>query len=170
MSTLVERAERVEALAHLPHAGRPLPVQRATADDVPAIVSLLRDDVLGATREGADAAAYASAFDAIDRDPNQTLAVVRDGDAVVATLQLTLIPGLSRGGALRAQIEAVRVAASHRGGGLGSNLLAWAEAYAGSRGATMAQLTTDASRADGHRFYEREGWTASHIGMKKSLP
>lgn len=164
-----EPRERETPLGAVAHGDRALPVHRATADDIAAIVALLTDDVLGATREGGDAAAYARAFRAIDRDPNQVLAVVRDGDAVVATLQLTLIPGLSRGGALRAQIEAVRVAATHRGGGLGAAFLAWAEAYAAGRGATLAQLTTDRQREDAHRFYQREGWVASHLGMKKPL-
>lgn len=156
-------------LGSVRHGDAELPVHRATAADVPAIVALLTDDVLGATREGGDATAYTRAFRAIERDPNQTLAVVCDGADVVATLQLTLIPGLSRGGTLRAQVEAVRVAASHRGSGLGREFLAWAEAYATARGATLAQLTTDRQREDAHRFYEREGWVASHVGMKKPL-
>jgi len=31
------------------------------------------------------------------------------------------------------------------------------------------QLTTDRSRADAHRFYDRLGFTASHIGYKLAL-
>ncbi|WP_460741478.1 GNAT family N-acetyltransferase [Mariniluteicoccus endophyticus] len=146
-----------------------MPVEEATAEDVPAIVALLTDDALGAGRESADLAPYERAFRAIERDPGQTLAVVRDGDEVVATMQVSLIPNMSRGGALRAQIEGVRVAASHRGGGLGGAFLAWAEEYATSHGATLAQLTTDRQREDAQRFYERAGWVPSHVGMKKSL-
>jgi GNAT superfamily N-acetyltransferase len=145
-------------------------VRRATRDDVPAIVALLVDDPLGATRETqAHPEAYLQAFGAIDADPAHELVVLDDGGEVVGTLQLTLLPGLSRGGALRAQIEAVRVASSRRGQGLGEQLITWAIEEARRRGAVIVQLTTDSSRTDAHRFYERLGFVASHVGMKLPL-
>ncbi|RKS05107.1 acetyltransferase (GNAT) family protein [Nocardiopsis sp. Huas11] len=145
-------------------------VDRARAGDVAAIVAMLADDHLGARREDPDdLTPYLAAFKAIDADPHQFLAVARRGDRVVGTLQLTVLPGLSRRGALRAQIEAVRVHADERGGGLGTRLITWAEEEALRRGCTMVQLTSDASRPDAHRFYERLGYTASHVGLKKPL-
>ena len=145
-------------------------VDRAGAEDVAAIVAMLADDHLGARREDPDdLAPYLAAFKAIDADPHQFLAVARRGDRVVGTLQLTFLPGLSRRGALRAQIEAVRVHADERGAGLGARLVAWAEEEALRRGCSMVQLTSDASRTDAHRFYERLGYTASHVGLKKPL-
>ncbi|WP_017571439.1 GNAT family N-acetyltransferase, partial [Nocardiopsis halotolerans] len=84
-------------------------------------------------------------------------------------LQLTFVPGLSHRGATRAQVEAVRVRSDERGVGLGAGLLSWAEGEARRRGAAMVQLTSDASRGDAHRFYERLGYTASHVGFKKRL-
>ncbi|WP_052109707.1 GNAT family N-acetyltransferase [Knoellia sinensis] len=149
-------------------------VRRATREDLPAIVALLVDDPLGATRESAGGAdgeltAYVTAFEAIDADPAHALVVLDDGGEVVGTLQLTLLPGLSRGGALRAQIEAVRVASSRRGQGLGEQLFQWAIDEARRRGAVLVQLTTDASRGDAHRFYERLGFVPSHVGMKRTL-
>ena len=102
----------------------------------------------------------------IDADPHQYLAVAEVAGEVVGTLQLTFIPGLSRLGATRALIEAVRVRADQRGGGLGRQLAEWAIATARARGAALVQLTTDASRTDAHRFYERLGFVASHVGMK----
>ncbi len=33
----------------------------------------------------------------------------------------------------------------------------------------MMQLTTDKSRADAHRFYERIGFEATHLGFKMKL-
>lgn len=158
---------------------RAFAVTRASRDDVPAIVELLADDPLGAGREGEDRVPYLAAFDAIDQDPAQFLAVVHEqaevglraaGSTVVATLQLTLIPGLSRGGATRLQIEAVRVGRWAQGIGLGTALLEWAHAWGAARGARLAQLTTDTSRTEAQRFYERAGYTPSHIGMKRSLP
>ncbi len=145
-------------------------VRTATREDVPAIVALLVDDPLGATRESeGEQAAYLTAFEAIDADPAHELVVLEDDGEVIGTLQLTLLPGLSRGGALRAQIEAVRIASSRRGQGLGEDLFRWAIDESRRRGAVIVQLTTDASREGAHRFYERLGFVACHVGMKLPL-
>ncbi len=144
-------------------------LRRATAADVPAVVALLADDVLGAGRESADLAPYETAFAALDADPAHLLVVAEDAGAVVGTLQLSFLPGLSRGGALRAQVEGVRVAAAARGRGLGEAMLGWCAEEARRRGAALVQLTTDVRRPDAHRFYERLGFVASHVGMKLEL-
>ncbi|MDE3721316.1 GNAT family N-acetyltransferase [Nocardiopsis sp. N85] len=145
-------------------------VDRARFEDVPAIIALLAADPLGAARESPDDPdAYRKAFEDIDSDPNQFLAVARRGERVVGTLQLTFVPGLSRRGSLRAQVEAVRVDEGERGGGLGTALMEWVEREARARGAVLLQLTSDREREDAHRFYERLGHTASHLGFKKRL-
>lgn len=150
--------------------GRHYTIERAVADDVRAIAALLADDVLGAARESDDPATYKRAFRDIDGDPHQFLAVIRDhGGAVVGTMQLTTIPGLARAGATRLQIEAVRLGPSVRGGGLGSAMFAWAHEYGRREGAVLAQLTSDKSRTDAHRFYERLGYAATHEGFKLPL-
>lgn len=141
----------------------------ATAADVPAIVALLADDVLGAAREAPGDPAYAAAFAAIAADPNQLLAVADIDGRVVGCLQLTFLPGLSHRGAWRGQIESVRIAADQRGTGLGRRFFDWAIAQCRARGCRMVQLTTDKSRADARRFYESLGFTASHEGMKLPL-
>jgi ribosomal protein S18 acetylase RimI-like enzyme len=161
-------------LATLPVGTERFAIRRATADDVAAIVALLADDEIGAGREAtpaADLAPYRSAFAAVDADPRQLLLVViaADGD-VAGTMQLTFIPGLSRRGALRAQIEAVRVAGRHRGQGLGEAMITWAIAEARRRDCALVQLTSDKQREDAHRFYLRLGFTASHEGFKLFLP
>nr|WP_238338371.1 GNAT family N-acetyltransferase [Pedococcus badiiscoriae] len=157
-------------MAALDAGGRPVVLRRATREDVPAVVALIADDQLGATRESpGELAAYLRAFAAIDADPAQLLVVLDDGGVVVGTMQLTVIPGLARGGALRAQVEAVRVAGSQRGQRLGEQLIRWAVAEASRRGCALVQLTTDKRRADAHRFYERLGFTASHEGFKMAL-
>jgi GNAT superfamily N-acetyltransferase len=148
-------------------------LRRATAGDVPAIVGLLAADQLGATRDGMscaeDLAAYQVAFEAIDRDPAHLLIVAQSGHDVVATMQLSFLPGLARRGALRAQIEAVRVHEAYRSRGLGAALFTWAIAEARRRQCALVQLTSDKSRTSAHRFYERLGFTASHEGMKLAL-
>jgi GNAT superfamily N-acetyltransferase len=148
-------------------------LRRAEARDIPAIVDLLAADQLGATRDGVhaaeDLAAYRRAFDAIDADPAHLLVVGQAGPDLVATLQLSFIPGLARRGALRAQIEAVRVHESYRGRGLGAAMFGWAISEARRRGCGLVQLTTDKSRPDAHRFYTQLGFVASHEGMKLRL-
>ncbi|MFK4111952.1 GNAT family N-acetyltransferase [Streptomyces sp. NPDC002176] len=147
-----------------------LDIRPATPDDIPAIVAMLADDPLGAQRESPDdLTPYLSAFERLDTDPNQHLVVaVRDG-RVIGTLQLTIIPGLSRKGATRSLIEAVRVHADERGSGLGSELIGWAVDTSRRLGCHLVQLTSDKTRTDAHRFYERLGFTASHEGFKLSL-
>jgi len=151
----------------------PVVLRRAELPDVTAVVALLAADQLGVSRDGvrdaADCAAYEAAFAAIDADPAQLLVVAEAAGQVVGTLQLTFIPGLARRGALRAQIEAVRVADRLRGTGLGSAMLRWAIDEARQRGCALVQLTTDKSRGDAHRFYRRLGFVASHEGMKLTL-
>ncbi|WP_329108577.1 GNAT family N-acetyltransferase [Micromonospora sp. NBC_01699] len=144
----------------------------ARRTDVPAIVALLADDELGATREivGEDTdAAYWAAFEAIDADPRNVLVVAEQGGEVVATLQLTFIPSLTRGGAERAEIEGVRVRADRRGTGVGRLLVGWAVEQARERGCGLVQLTTDKRRTAAHRFYAGLGFRASHEGLKLSL-
>jgi GNAT superfamily N-acetyltransferase len=140
----------------------------ATRADVPTIVSLLADDVLGAGREG-DTDAYWAAFERVAADPRTELIVADIGGEVAGTLQLTFIPGLSRMGAERAQIEAVRVAASHRGRGLGREMITWAVEQARGRGCALVQLTSDKRRSDAIRFYESLGFEPTHEGLKLPL-
>lgn len=146
--------------------------REARRSDVPAIVALLADDPLGGGREtvGEDVdAAYWRAFDAIDADLRNALIVADSDGEVVGTMQLTFIPGLSRRGAERAQIEGVRVRTDQRGGGLGRQMIEWAIEQARERGCRLLQLTTDKSRTEAHRFYASLGFQASHEGMKLSL-
>lgn len=141
----------------------------ARAADLPALVAMLSDDVLGRARESADMAPYEAAFAEIAADPRQQLIVGEDGGRIVATCQLTLLPGLSRKGARRALVEAVRVVADLRSSGIGAALMAEAEARARVAGAVMIQLTTDRSRTRAHAFYDRLGYEQSHLGYKKAL-
>ncbi|MEU8635014.1 GNAT family N-acetyltransferase [Amycolatopsis sp. NPDC048633] len=145
-------------------------IRRARRDDVAAIVRMLADDQLGATRDDPhDLDPYLRAFEQMAADPNQLLVVVTSDDEPVGTLQLTIIPGLARRGALRGQVEAVRIHADHRGSGLGADLMHWAIDESRRRGCALVQLTSDVSRTDAHRFYERLGFVASHTGFKLKL-
>ena len=147
-------------------------LRRATADDLSALMTLLSDDPISAARgdraHDADAAAYARALDEIVRDPanDVIVAVNADGD-IVATMQLTRIPGMARQGATRLLIEAVRVDSARRSSGVGSAMMRWVtDTAAPAIGAQLVQLTSDEARTDAHRFYERLGFVGSHRGFK----
>ncbi|MFE5505747.1 GNAT family N-acetyltransferase [Amycolatopsis japonica] len=142
-------------------------IRQARREDVAAIVGMLADDQIGSTRDSADdLTPYLKAFEQIDADPAQLLIVADDGGEAVGTLQLSIIPGLARKGALRGQIEAVRVRSSHRGSGLGGELMRWAIDESRRQGCALVQLTSDVKREDAHRFYERLGFEATHTGFK----
>lgn len=146
-------------------------MRRARREDVPSIARLLADDHLGGAREDADDLdPYYAGYDRLAAEPRSLLAVAEDqAGAVVGTLQLTFVPGLSNRGAEFALLSAVRIASSVRAKGLGSQMLGWALDEARRRGCASMELLSHTSRADARRFYERHGFTASHVGMKRSL-
>lgn len=144
----------------------------ARREDLPSIVRMLAEDDLGSQRERYEEPlpeSYFSAFEQIDNDPNHELIVAELDGEVVGTLHLMFLPSISYQGGLRAQVESVRVDGKVRGRGIGSEMMEWAIEKARARGAHLVQLTTHRSREDAHRFYERLGFTKSHVGMKLSL-
>lgn len=146
--------------------------RRATSEDLPAIVALIADDQLGQARDDATLpldGAYVAAFAAIDRDDNQVLAVAERDGAVIGCLQITFIPGISRRGMWRGNLESVRVAKDLRNQGIGRAFFGWAIARCRERGCGLVQLTMDKSRRDAARFYQSLGFVPSHEGMKLSL-
>ncbi|WP_122616534.1 GNAT family N-acetyltransferase [Streptomyces sp. Tu 4128] len=147
-----------------------LEIRRTTAADIPAVVAMLADDPLGAQRESPDDLdPYLAALERLDADPNQHVVVAVRDSRVVGTLQLTIVPGLSRRGATRSIIEGVRVHADERGSGLGTQLIEWAIDESRRQGCQLVQLTSDKTRIDAHRFYERLGFSSSHTGFKLQL-
>jgi len=133
---------------------------------------MLADDALGAQRENPAEpinAAYSTAFEHIDADPNNELVVAEDQHQVIGMLQLTFIPYLTHQGSWRCLIEGVRIHRAHRGQGLGQQLFTWAIERAGERGCRMVQLTSDKQRPDAIRFYESLGFVATHEGFKLML-
>ena len=149
-----------------------LSFRRATEADLSEIVAMLADDELGSQREDSSMPLnqkYVDAFAAIDTDPNQFLAVAELDGKLAGCLQLTFVPGLSRLGMWRGQIESVRVSADCRAKGMGREMFEWAIEECRRRGCGLVQLTTDKSRADAEKFYRALGFRASHEGMKLTL-
>lgn len=147
-------------------------LRRARADDLEAMMRLLSDDPISASRGDASAEAdrpvYRRALEEIIADPANEVVIAADsGGTAVATMQLTRIPGMARRGATRLLVEAVRVSSSRRSSGIGTAMMRWAMGPAAvSLGVGLVQLTSDGARADAHRFYERLGFTGSHVGFK----
>lgn len=144
----------------------------ATEADLPAIVAMLADDFRGSTREDASLPldrGYFDAFAAIETSPNQRLIVAVEGGQIVGTLQLLFVPAISRKGSWRGQIEGVRIARERREQGLGEAMVRWAVGECRARGCALVQLTSDNSRTDAHRFWERLGFAPSHRGFKMML-
>ena len=145
-------------------------IRRATRADVPAIRDLYAGDYLSANKDvvGSLGAAL-EAFDDIEARPDDTLYVAEIDGRVVGTLQLTILRYLTYGGARVGLIEAVHVAESERNRGIGRAMMRAAIEEARRRGCNRVQLTSNKQRKDAHRFYERLGYVASHVGMKKTL-
>jgi GNAT superfamily N-acetyltransferase len=153
-------------------SGKEIAFRLAAPPDLPSIVRMLADDELGSQRERNEdplPQAYYAAFEQIDIDPNHELVVAEWNGEVIGTLHLMFLPSVSFQGGLRAQIESVRLDKNYRNQGIGNEMMKWSIERARERGAHIVQLTTHQSREDAHRFYERLGFKASHLGMKLSL-
>ncbi|MFY9714611.1 MAG: GNAT family N-acetyltransferase [Microbacterium sp.] len=150
-------------------------LRRAVPGDADAVIRLLSDDPISAARgdlaSEADRPAYVAALMEILAEPSNDLLVVELDGSVVGTLQLTSIPGMSRRGSRRLLVEAVRVRSDLRSSGIGSAVMRWvSDVAAPATGAAIVQLTSDATRTDAHRFYERLGYVGSHRGFKYAVP
>ena len=62
-----------------------------------------------------------------------------------------------------AEIQEMYVDPAHRSRGVGKHLLEAAAHFAETRGASQLEVTSNSSRHDTHRFYEREGFSRSHF-------
>ncbi len=144
----------------------------AVQDDLNAIVAMLADDELGATRENYQQPlpdSYAKAFAVIDRDPNAQLIVAKMDGRIIAVAQINFIANITYQGGTRALIEGVRVHKDVRSHGVGQQLFEYLIELAKQRQCHMVQLTTNKHRPDAFRFYENLGFVNSHQGFKLSL-
>lgn len=141
----------------------------AIPEDLHFIVGLSISSAVGSAPDaGKDwsGPGYREALAAISADPNQRLLVVERDGAAVGTLQLSVIPGILRGGMWRLLVENVHVVAEARSQGVGAEMIGWAIAQARARNCGLVQLTSNKARLDAHRFYRRLGFEQSHEGFK----
>ena len=140
-------------------------VRRALPEDLGKILALQAEDSMHYYDEPEQISAnQLAAFDEIDADVNHDLLVGELDGQIACTAQVTWLRVLSADGGLYCQVEAVRTSSSMRGRGIGASLM-----EARKRGAARIQLTSNKERTRAHAFYERLGYIASHVGMKKYL-
>lgn len=147
-------------------------IRDATLDDLPFIAALGDEDEVAAARDPLrpdNAKQQRDGFLAIQADPNHQLLIAERHGGRVGSFQLSFIPGVSRRGAWRGQIESVRVLAELRGEGIGEAMMRWAIAECEKRSCGIVQLTSDKQREAAHRFYERLGFEPTHTGFKLKL-
>lgn len=143
--------------------------REARLDDLERVVELIADDAVAARRTGSYGEPHVRAFEAIMASPDNELVVAESDGVVIGVMQLTFIPGISRNGASRLLVEAVRVDSTLRGQGIGRLLLEHAHERGRERGCVLAQLTSDKQRPAAHRFYRNLGYEQSHEGFKLPL-
>ena len=146
--------------------------RKATINDIPNLVALLADDDLGAQREDSSIPVnprYIDSFDSIDKDANNELTVVESNGELVGMLQLTFIPYLTHTGSWRCLIEGVRISSTYRGQGMGTRFINWSIERATEMNCSIVQLTSDKQRPDALRFYESQGFQATHEGFKLKI-
>ncbi|GAA4722117.1 Ribosomal protein S18 acetylase RimI [Promicromonospora umidemergens] len=143
--------------------------REANLDDLERVVELIADDAVAARRTGTYGEPHLRAFEAITASPDTELVVAESDGVVIGVMQLTFIPGISRNGASRLLVEAVRVSSELRGQGIGRLLMEHAHERGRERGCVLAQLTSDKQRPKAHRFYRGLGYDQSHEGFKLPL-
>lgn len=155
----------------LTQAGHLFRVRLAEEDDLPAVVALHAANPFGHGDVWSEAmrATYQAALARMHATPGHALHVAEWDGQVVGTFVLSLLPGITRGGALLAELRSVQVAAPMRSQGIGRRMVEAAEALARAAGAATMELTSNLGRLEAHRFYEREGYVRSHAGFKKVL-
>ncbi|MBD9453231.1 GNAT family N-acetyltransferase [Rhizobium sp. RHZ02] len=147
-------------------------IREARSSDVAALVAIFAADELGGhgdTTAPEIFGKYLRSFERIASSPDQTLYVAERDGQVVGTFQTMVVTSLIGRGSSSMIIEAVQTRGDMRGQGIGAQMIEFAIAEAKRRGLRLVQLTSNASRTDAHRFYERLGFKQSHLGFKMAL-
>ncbi|MCY0094682.1 GNAT family N-acetyltransferase [Hoeflea ulvae] len=147
-------------------------IRLAKLRDVSEIALILSQDTVGGHSDSSDPAdlpLYVAAFERIAASPSDALYVAVSEHQVVGTFQTTLTTSMSGKGEASLTIRTVHTRSDMRGKGIGQMMLIHAIGQAWADGAAMVQLMSNAARPDAHRFYERLGFVASHVGFKMKL-
>jgi GNAT superfamily N-acetyltransferase len=145
-------------------------IRSALPRDIDRIIELLDRGALADRKEDpSDEMTYLTAlFEIQAMDGSDVLVAVTNGE-VVGVCQLLVFRHIQHRGGVCGELESMHVHPDFRGKGIGTLLLAAVEKAAKDAGCYRLQLTSNLERTDAHRFYERHGFTNSHIGFKKLL-
>lgn len=153
----------------------PTPALRAATEaDLPRVVELIYLGTAPGVTPVEDPGrplpvSYLEGFRDITRYPGAALMVAELDGVVVGCFLFMLLPHIANRGLPIAQVESVHVHPDHRSKGLGEHMIRWALDRARESGCQRLQLTSNKSRTDAHRFYERLGFAKSHEGFKYEL-
>ncbi|MCU6681742.1 aminoalkylphosphonate N-acetyltransferase [Leclercia sp. H6W5] len=136
----------------------------ATAEDVDAVYGLICE----LKQAELDRSAFHAGFAANLLDHNMRYQLAEQNGYIVGMIGLHMQFHLHHANWI-GEIQELVVMPQARGLKVGSQLLAWAEAFARQAGAEMTELSTSVKRLDAHRFYLREGYTQSHFRFTKPL-
>lgn len=147
-------------------------IRRARETDLTDIIAMFAADEKGGHGDTTDPDAfedYLKAFYIIDASPNENLYVAELGGEVVGTFQLLFTRTLTGRGSLTMVLEAVQTRPDMRSRGIGKAMVDYAVEEARRRDCRVVRLTSNDTRTDAHRFYERHGFEKTHAGFKLAL-
>lgn len=143
-----------------------LEIRAAGAGDLEVLRALLAelhaDDAWDDARAG-------DAFAAILADPRRRLLLALDDGAPAGTVDVVVVPNLTRGARPYAVIENVVVGARFRRRGIGRALMDAAVAHARETGCYKLQLISGGQRGDAHRLYAAAGFGSDYHGYRRYL-
>lgn len=147
-----------------------LTIRSAGRPDLPDLARLLAGgSLVEGTEDPGDLAPYEEALEEILAAPGSDVLVAEEAGEVVGVCQLVTFRHLQHRGGRCAELESVHVREDRRSRGIGGALVEAAAARAAAAGCYRVQLTSNRVRADAHRFYERHGFSPSHVGYKRPL-
>jgi GNAT superfamily N-acetyltransferase len=140
----------------------------ARQEDLPGILELYRqltpdDPPLAPERAQA-------IWERIESNDDLRYFVAVDGQKVVSSCNIAVVPNLTRSGASWAIIENVVTDSTCRRQGIGKRLMEMAIEFAKSRGCYKVCLLSNSTRAGAHKFYEELGFSGTaKIGFHLKL-
>ncbi len=145
-------------------------IRLATEKDIPRIVDLYNELTIATTRveqvSHPSAEDYRRVFREICADPRHELFIAEDGDRVVGTVILIIVPNLSHSATPWALVENLVVTGGHRRRGTGKMLLEYVIVRAREKGCHRIELCSDKRREEAHRLYRSVGFEQSAYGFR----
>ena len=142
-------------------------VRAARVEDLGAVLALLTE--LHGDDAPVDDARARVVLEAILADPRRRLLVASVDGEPAGTVDVVVVPNLTRGARPYAVIENVVVAARFRRRGIGRALMDAAVAHARAEGCYKLQLISAARRGEAHALYAAAGFSGDFAGYRRYL-